>query len=97
LTHSFDARALRRATDADATGGAAGAAAGNNMVQITGNVYDQSLYGGNGNRTTVTKFVDATGLKDRVTNFTYDWRDRETNLDGPENTHFTCSRPLPCP
>jgi hypothetical protein len=79
------------ASDADPTGGEAGAAAGNNMVQISGNVYDQGLWGGDGNLTQQTQFVDATGLNDRVTDFTYNWRDQQTNLDGPVNTHFVYS------
>ncbi|MBN8625807.1 MAG: RHS repeat-associated core domain-containing protein [Planctomycetes bacterium] len=86
---TFDPRGLKTgrfvgtldggATDADPTGGAA---AGNNLVQVTGNVYDGGASGGDGNLTQQTQFVDASGTNDRVTDFGYDWRDRRTSVDG---------------
>ncbi len=54
----------------------------NNMVQISGLVYDNGLAGGESNVTSQTDYVDATGLNDRVTTFLYDFRDRQTDKDG---------------
>ncbi|MBN8624754.1 MAG: RHS repeat protein, partial [Planctomycetes bacterium] len=67
------------ATVADPTGGGA---FGNNLVQVTGQVYDGGTAGGDGNLTEQTQFVDASGTNDRVTDFGYDWRDRRTSVDG---------------
>ncbi len=67
------------ATASDPTGGGA---PGNNMVQVTGNVYDGGSSGGDGNLTEKTAFVDATGENDRVTSYIYDFRDRQIGIDG---------------
>ncbi len=67
------------ASAGDPTGGGA---KGNNMVQVTGNVYDGGASGGDGNLTETTDYVDATGLNDRVTSFVFDWRDRQVAIDG---------------
>ncbi len=67
------------ATSSDPTGGGA---PGNNMVQVTGNVYDGGSSGGDGNLTEKTAFVDATGENDRVTSYIYDFRDRQIGIDG---------------
>ncbi len=64
------------ATDSDPSGGGT---PGNNMVQVTGNQYDNGLGGGDNNLTQTTQFVDAS--KTRVTTFLYDWRDRLTDTD----------------
>ena len=63
----------------------AGSGPPNNMVQITGLVYDSGLAGGDSNVTLRTDYVDATGLNDRVTTFLYDFRDRRTDTDGEIN------------
>ncbi|MBS0266027.1 MAG: RHS repeat-associated core domain-containing protein [Planctomycetes bacterium] len=60
----------------------AGSGAPNNMVIITGVVYDNGTSGGDSNVTQKTDYVDATGLNDRVTTFLYDFRDRRTDTDG---------------
>jgi RHS repeat-associated protein len=65
----------------------AGSGAPNNMVQITGLVYDSGLAGGDSNVTQRTDFVDATGLNDRVTTFLYDFRNRQTDTDGEINLY----------
>ena len=70
------------ATDTDPTGGGA---PGNNMVQVTGQVYDNGSPGGDGNLTQLTQFVDATGTNDVVTTYTYDWRDRQVTAAGALN------------
>ena len=54
----------------------------NNMVQITGLVYDFGQVGGDSNVTQQKDYVDATGTKDRVTAFLYDFRNRQTDTDG---------------
>ncbi|PHS02287.1 MAG: hypothetical protein COA78_21630 [Blastopirellula sp.] len=67
----------RLATDADPTGSSA---AGNNMVQISADVYDSGNDGGPGNLTQSTAYVDA--LTTRVMNFEYDFQNRQTVVDG---------------
>ncbi len=65
------------ATQNDPTGGGA---SGNNMVQVTGMVYDNGLAGGNGNLTQSTAYV-ATSTT-RITGFVYDFRNRRTAING---------------
>ncbi len=65
------------ATNADPTGGGA---PGNNMVQISGMVYDGGSAGGDGNLTQGTEYVDASTT--RVTSYQYDFRNRRTVTDG---------------
>lgn len=65
------------ATQNDPTGGGA---SGNNMVQITGMVYDDGMSGGDGNLTKNTAYVDASSS--RVTSFLYDFRNRRTATNG---------------
>jgi RHS repeat-associated protein len=65
------------ATDSDPTGGGA---SGNNMVLATENEYDGGSAGGDGNRTKVTQYVDAGTT--RVTANGFDWRNRNTSIDG---------------
>ena len=65
------------ATVGDPTGGGA---QGNNMVLVTENEYDGGSAGGDGNLTQQTQHVDASTA--RVTSFTFDWRNRRTDMDG---------------
>jgi YD repeat-containing protein len=67
------------ASASDPTNGGTG---GNNLVQVTGQVYDGGSSGGDGNLTQRTDFVDATGTNDRVTSYGYDWRNRRVSVDG---------------
>ena len=60
----------------------AGSGAPNNMVQITGTVYDDGNAGGDSNPTQTTAYVDASGTNDRVTNYLFDFRNRQTDTDG---------------
>jgi hypothetical protein len=53
---------------------------GNDMVMVESFEYDNNLPGGDGNQTQQTECVDATVA--RVTNYGYDWRDRQTVIDG---------------
>jgi RHS repeat-associated protein len=64
------------ATNTDPSGGGA---PGNNMVQATGNQYDNGFGGGDNNVTQVTRHVDTTTA--RATSYLYDWRDRQTDTD----------------
>ena len=74
------------ATDADPSGGGAGAG-GNNMVMISSNVYDGGSAGGDGNLTSQTQYVDASGTNNRTTTFDYDFRDRRTQVNNPIETY----------
>jgi RHS repeat-associated protein len=65
------------ATQSDPSGGGA---TGNNMVIVTANQYDGGNAGGDGNLTQETQYVTASDT--RVTSFEYDWRDRQTAIDG---------------
>ena len=65
------------ATDSDPTGGGA---PGNNMIQVGAAQYDNGQAGGDNNRTQDSKYVDASTL--RVTNFLFDWRNRQTDIQG---------------
>lgn len=83
----FDARSLvlstyvgtddTGATETDPTGGGA---TGNNMVIVVLNEYDNGNEGGNGNLSKVTQYASATDT--RVTSFTSDFRNRQTDIDG---------------
>ncbi|MDB5293544.1 MAG: repeat-associated core domain protein [Phycisphaerales bacterium] len=64
-----------------------GGVAPNNMVQVTGNVYDNGSAGGDGNLTAVSQFPSAVGTDERVTFYTYDWRDRQTSTTGEINVY----------
>ena len=82
------------ATDSDPTGGGA---PGNNMVLTQQNEYDDGNDGGDGNLTKTTLPVDAAAANDRVTNFDYDFRNRQTDVDGEidlyvENTYDNLDR-----
>ncbi len=65
------------ATYQDPTGGGA---VGNNMVQVTGYEFDDGTAGGDNNLTQQTQYVSATDS--RSTSFVYDWRNRNTKIDG---------------
>ncbi|MBI3860974.1 MAG: hypothetical protein HY290_03680 [Planctomycetia bacterium] len=60
----------------------AGSGAPNNMVQVSGMVYDGGSAGGDGNVSQDIKYVDATRTNDRLTSFLYDFRNRRTDTDG---------------
>src|SRR5690606_31040060 len=65
-------------------------APGNNMVRVTGNLYDGGQDGGNGNLTKRTRPVDDDSQNDREEGFDYDFRDRlagEQYSDGT-NVYF---------
>jgi RHS repeat-associated protein len=68
------------ATDDDPTGGGA---PGNNMVEVTGMVYDGGSDGGDDNLTRETEHVDASTT--RVTDFEYDFRNRRIVTAGEED------------
>ena len=63
----------------------AGSGPPNNMVQITGLVYDNGLAGGDSNITQQTAYVDTSGTNDRVTAYLFDFRNRQTDTDGEIN------------
>ena len=65
------------ATATDPTGGGA---SGNNMLLLSENQYDGGSDGGDGNLTRQTQHVDDTTT--RVTQYLYDWRNRQTAADG---------------
>jgi RHS repeat-associated protein len=64
------------------------ASSGNNMVQVTANVYDGGSAGGDGTLTQQTQYADS-GTP-RVTSFGYDFRDRRINLTGEESLYEAC-------
>ncbi|MBL7041600.1 MAG: RHS repeat-associated core domain-containing protein [Pirellulaceae bacterium] len=72
------------ATESDPTGG--GADPDNNMVLITENEYDGGNAGGDGNLTEVTQHVD--GSTTRVTAYRHDWRNRQADIDGEEDSYL---------
>ena len=49
--------------------------------------YDGGLGGGDGNLTAETQLVDATSGNNRVTTYSYDWRNRRTAVDGEEGMY----------
>ncbi len=65
------------ATESDPTGGGA---SGNDMVLMVAMQYDGGSDGGDGNLTRQTEHVDASTT--RVTDYAYDWRNRQTETDG---------------
>lgn len=67
------------ATNSDPTGGGA---TGNNMVLVSASEYDSGVHGGDGNLTKRTLPVDSNTANDRVTLYSYDWRNRLTSIDG---------------
>lgn len=66
------------ATDSDPSGG--GLDPHNNMVLATTSVYDEGQPGGDGKLTQQSQHVDASTT--RTTSFLYDWRNRQTAVDG---------------
>ena len=58
---------------------------GSNMKLVIQNTYDGGDAGGNGLLTSTVQFVSE-GVG-RTTGFDYDWRDRQTGVDGEENTY----------
>jgi type II secretory pathway component GspD/PulD (secretin) len=70
------------ATQNDPTGGGA---AGNNMVMVTQNEYDNGVAGRDGNLTLTKAWGD--GNTNRQTQFSYDFRNRQISVLGEENTY----------
>lgn len=68
------------ATAANPSGGGA---PGNNMVMVQANQYDGGAAGGDGNLTQQTQYADASTA--RITNYEYDFRDRQTVIEGEIN------------
>ncbi|WP_222435500.1 RHS repeat domain-containing protein [Allorhodopirellula solitaria] len=64
-------------TESDPTGGGA---SGNNMVQVSGSVFDNGNDGGDNNLTSQIAYVD--GVNTRTTAYTYDWRNRRVDTNG---------------
>lgn len=77
ITKTFVGTDDTGATNQDPTGGGA---VGNNMVQVTGFEYDGGTAGGDNNLTKKTQYTTASDT--RITSFTYDWRNRNTETDG---------------
>jgi len=68
------------ATESDPTGGGA---QNNNMVLVSESQYDNGNDGGDSRLTKQTEHVDSSTK--RETSFTYDWRGRQTDVDGEED------------
>ena len=68
------------ATETDPTGGGA---QNNNMVLVSESQYDSGNDGGDGLLTKQTEHVDSSTK--RETSFIYDWRNRQTDVDGEED------------
>ena len=64
----------------------AGSGSPNNMVQVTANQYDGGSAGGDGNLTQQTQYASATDT--RVTNFGFDFRDRQTSITDALNGYI---------
>lgn len=69
-----------------------GGASGNNMQPVTVNMYDTNAYGSANNSrdgllTKVTSPVDANSGNDRVVEYRYDWRDRQTQTITTDGTN----------
>ncbi len=56
-------------------------------LEVTTYEYDGGQDGGDGNLTTETQLVDATSGNNRVTTYSYDWRNRRTAIDGEEGMY----------
>lgn len=75
------------ATDAEPTGGGA---AGNNMMQVVANEYDEGQGGGDGNLTQATEFIDSDSANSRITTFGYDFRNRRVWINGEMDLYVEC-------
>ena len=71
--------------DTGATDSSPGGTSPNNMTQVESYQYDGGSAGGDGNLTAITKYVDASGTADRITYYTYDYRNRRATASGPSN------------
>ncbi len=58
-------------------------AGGNNMIQLTASQFDGNADRGDNNLTRQTVFVDASTM--RATVYSYDWRNRQVDIDGELN------------
>lgn len=74
-------------TDATASDPTGGGATGNNMVVITEFQYDGGNDGGDGNLTQQTAY--ASGTDTRVTSYQYDFRNRQTVINGEIDVYQT--------
>ncbi len=74
-----DASATEEYPNGD-SGNIEGNAIGNNMKIVSASQYDGGSDGGNGDMTQETAYVDASTT--RVTAYTYDFRSRQTDIDG---------------
>jgi len=63
----------------------AGGAAGNNIVLVTQNEYDNGFAGGDGNLTMTRAWID--GSTNRETQYAYDFRNRQISVTGEENAY----------
>jgi RHS repeat-associated protein len=78
------------ATDSDPTGSGA---SGNDMVVLTTNEYDNNQSGLDRQLTKTKVHQNSTAADDRVTTFSYDWRNRQTDsvAEGPSFNHISRS------
>ncbi|MEM9701761.1 MAG: hypothetical protein AAF907_04895, partial [Planctomycetota bacterium] len=72
-------------TGATATDPTGGGALGNDMVLLSENLYDDGQDAGDSNLTKTTVFVDASTT--RVTDYAYDWRNRQIAVTGEEDSY----------
>ncbi len=70
-------------TAATANNPTAGGSGGNNMIQLTASQFDGNADRGDNNLTQQTVFVDASTT--RATVYSYDWRNRQVDIDGELN------------
>ncbi|MCB1093103.1 MAG: hypothetical protein KDL87_16310, partial [Verrucomicrobiae bacterium] len=77
------------ATDSDPGNGGAG---GNNMKAVALMEYDDGAAGGNGNLTEERRPVDDTSGNDRVTNHSYDYRNRRIETTAHDGTRLFLSQ-----
>jgi RHS repeat-associated protein len=66
-----------------------GSGSGGNMVAVADYVYDDGNYGEDGNVTQMTQHVD--GSTTRVTDYEYDWRNRQTKVTLPQDAYVVNS------
>ena len=70
-------------TGATASNPTAGGSGGNTMIQLTASQFDGNADRGDNNLTQQTVFVDASTT--RATVYSYDWRNRQVDIDGELN------------
>ena len=72
------------ATATDPTGGAAGQSAGNNMVEVSSNLFDPD-----GDVTSTTEYPDSNPADNRTTAYGYDWQDRLVSTMTFDGVYYT--------